>query len=153
MDGRPQAGPRPVEQTPGRAGARQISEADTAQLVAEVSAGREADELDVPSAETDAEISVRRRDDEDRFVALLGEWGVGTISHREIGSIHYRRQHDLLVIDWTYVEPEFRGRGIAEEFIADVLDDLRDTGERISVTCPVVSAFIAANPGYGDLVR
>lgn len=126
-----------------------ISDSDTAELVAEVSGSAD---LEIPSAETDIEISVHRRDAEDRFAAVLGEWKVGTISYREIGAIHYERRDDVLVIDWTFLEPEFRGRGIAADFIADVLDDLRDAGTHVSVTCQVVSAFIAANPEYADLV-
>jgi predicted GNAT family acetyltransferase len=127
-----------------------VSAADRAALIGEVS-GRRVDELELPSAEADMEISVRRRDEEDRFAAVLGRWGVETISYREIGSIHYDHRDEAIVIDWTYLEPEFRGRGIAADFIADVLDDLRAAGARISVTCEVVSAFIAANPQYADL--
>jgi predicted GNAT family acetyltransferase len=152
MNGQAAYGPGPVEQTDrAGSGAGKVSESDTAALIAEVS-GRGVGEVDLPSAETDVEISVRHRIDEDRFAAVLGEWGIGTISYREIGSIHYLHRDGVLVIDWTYLEPQFRGRGIATEFIADVLDDLRDTGSRIAVTCPVVSAFIAANPEYADQV-
>ena len=133
---------QPNESTP-------VSAADTAALVAEVSG---AVDLEIPSAETDVEISVHRRVDEDRFAAVLAEWQVSTIGQREIGFIHYGHRDDVLVIDETFLEPEFRGRGIAADFIADVLDDLRDAGTQISVTCQVVSAFIAANPEYADLV-
>ncbi|MBW9094989.1 N-acetyltransferase [Microbacterium jejuense] len=126
-----------------------VSASDTAALVAEVSG---AADLEIPSAETDVEISVHRREDEDRFAAVLAEWRIGTIGHREIGFIHYAHGDDVLVIDSTFLEPEFRGRGIAADFIADVLDDLRDAGTRVAVTCEVVSAFIAANPEYSDLV-
>jgi len=124
-------------------------ESDTAALVAEVSGVAD---LELPSAETDIEISVHRRDTDDRFAAVLAEWEVGTVDYREIGFVHYERRDDVLVIDWTFLEPEFRGRGIAADFIADVLDDLRDAGTRVAVTCPVVSAFIAANTDYADLV-
>jgi predicted GNAT family acetyltransferase len=152
MNGQAKEEPRPSVQTyRADSGSWQIPEADTAALVAEV-AGRRVDELEIPSAETDIEIAIRRRTDEDRFVAVLGEWRIGEISYREIGFIHYRPGDDVLEIDWTYLEPEFRGHGIAVDFIADVLDDLRDTGSRISVTCPVVSAFIDANPQFADLL-
>ena len=148
MKGQSKDEPRRVEQTAGTdVSAGRVSEADTAVLIAEVSSG-----VELPSAETDIEISVRRRADEDRFAAVLGEWATGAITYREIGSIHYGRRDGVLVIDWTYLEPEFRGRGIAADFIADVLDELRETESRISVTCKVVSAFIAANPQYADLV-
>jgi predicted GNAT family acetyltransferase len=152
MDGQPKDDRGVVEQTGrGVPPAGRVSDSDTAALVAEVS-GRGIDEVELPSADTDVEISVRRRDDEDRFAAVLGEWQVDTISYREIGSIHYGHHEDGLVIDWTYLDPEFRGRGIAADFIADVLDDLRDDGARVAVTCQVVSAFITAHPEYEDLL-
>ena len=52
----------------------------------------------------------------------------------------------------TTVAPEFRGRGIATDLIADALDDLRERGERITVLCPVVAAFMKGNSQYADLI-
>lgn len=52
----------------------------------------------------------------------------------------------------TNVVPEFRGRGIATELIADALDDIRERGRRVTVLCPVVAAFMEGNPQYADLI-
>ena len=67
-----------------------------------------------------------------------------------VGHQNLRGQSIMEFCD-LYVLPRFRGRGIATELIADALDDLRERGTRITVLCPVVSAFIANNPAYADL--
>lgn len=111
---------------------------DTAALI------REVEEVDTPSAETDEEIAVRRIDAEHRYVATLGD--------RVIATILYRREGATTVIESTSVAREFRGRGIAADFIADVLDDLRGTGVAITAECPVVVAFVRSSPEYADLL-
>ena len=93
--------------------------------------------------DSDAEIAVHRHDDRGVYAATLDD--------REIATVRYELDGDRLVLITTTVEPEFRGRGIATELIADALDDLRERGTRITVLCPVVSAFIANNPAYADL--
>lgn len=116
----------------------------TARLVDEVRADGVRD-VDLPSTDADQEVAVLHRVDEQRFVAVLGD--------REIATIVYRDEGGRYVISHTYVEPAFRGRGIAADFIADVLDDIRELGKSITPVCPVVAAFIASDSRYADLVR
>jgi len=117
-------------------------EEGTAALVDEVTKDALHD-VDTPSEDSDAEIAVHRHDDRGVYAATLDD--------REIATVRYELDGDRLVLITTTVEPEFRGRGIATELIADALDDLRERGTRITVLCPVVSAFIANNPAYADL--
>jgi hypothetical protein len=42
-------------------------------------------------------------------------------------------------------------RNVVDELIARVLDDIRETGKKITVICPVVGEFLARNPRYLDL--
>ena len=116
----------------------------TARLVDEVTSG-EVRDLDLPSTDADDEVAVLHRADEQRFVAMLGD--------REIAAMFYHDKGGRYVIYHTYVEPAFRGRGIAADFIADVLDDIREMGMPITPVCPVVAAFIASDSRYADLVR
>lgn len=111
---------------------------DTAELI------REIQEVDTPSAETDEEIAVRRIDAEHRYVAALGDRIIATVLFREEGA--------TTVIESTTVARAFRGRGLAADFIADVLDDLRETGTRIVSECPVVTAFAGTVPAYAGLL-
>jgi len=106
------------------------------------------DAIETPSAETDVEIAVHHLAGEQRFVAVLGEWEADGIHDREIGAIRYRvdSQNDVDVYS-TFVHPEFRGRGITVDFLADVLDALRATGRHVTESCPVAAAYVAANAG------
>lgn len=101
-------------------------------------------EVDTPSADAELDIEVHHRDDEHVYSATIGG--------RELASLRYDVVDDRIVVLTTSVVPEFRGRGIAADLIADALDDIRERGHRITVRCPVVAAFIAANPQYADLV-
>jgi uncharacterized protein len=100
--------------------------------------------VDRPSADADYEIEVHRLDDEHLYAA--------TIEGRRIASIRYDEVDGRVVLITTTVEPEFRGRGIATDLIADALDDIRERGQRVTVRCRVVAAFMAGNRQYSDLI-
>ncbi|MGY4856400.1 GNAT family N-acetyltransferase [Cryobacterium sp. AP23] len=113
----------------------------TAALVDEVLADAVRD-IDEPSADADAEIDVRR--DARAYVATMGD--------RELADVRFDEADGRVVILTTTVAPEFRGRGIATALIADALDDIRDRGQRVTVYCRVVAAFISGNPEYAGLI-
>lgn len=100
-------------------------------------------DVDTPSAETDEEVTVHR----------LGGRGVysATIAGREIASLLYREEPGLIVVLSTDVDPDFRGRGIAGDLIADALDDIRSRGMKVRAVCPVVAAFMASSVLFSDL--
>jgi len=114
----------------------------TAALIAEVAAGALRD-VDTPSAETDEEVSVHRLADRGVYSA--------TLAGREIATVLYREEPGLVVVLSTDVEPDFRGRGIAGDLIADALDDIRSRGMKVSAVCPVVAAFMASSVQFSDL--
>ena len=114
----------------------------TAALVDEVTADA-LRQVDQPSADADAEIEVHRLDDEHVYVA--------TLDGRELATLRYAEEDGRIVVLTTTVVPEFRGRGIATDLIADALDDIRERRMPLIVRCPVVAAFIAGNPQYADL--
>jgi predicted GNAT family acetyltransferase len=99
---------------------------------------------DRPSADADADIEVHRRDAEHVYAAVIE--GI------DVASLRFDEVEDRVVLVATSVVPGFRGRGIAANLIADVLDDLRDRGRPITVRCPAVAAFLRGNPEYADLV-
>jgi predicted GNAT family acetyltransferase len=115
----------------------------TVQLVDEVTADA-VRAVDRPSADAESEVEVHRRDDEHAYVAVID--GV------DVANIRYDEVDGRIVVLTTTVEPEFRGRGIATNLIADALDDLRARRMPLTVRCPVVTAFIASNAQYADLL-
>jgi len=100
--------------------------------------------VDRPSADADSELVVRR-DDEKRVWAA-------TVGGRDVADIRFDIVDGRIVIASTTVEPEFRGRGIADELIAYALDDVRDRGMHVTVYCPTVARFIAENGQFSDLI-
>lgn len=52
----------------------------------------------------------------------------------------------------TYIEPSFRGQGLATRLVRHVMDDLRAKGTTATNYCPVIDAFLDKHPEYGDLV-
>ena len=113
-------------------------------LVDEVAAAA-AHWFDGPSADAEREIEVHHDPARHAYFARIGEL--------EVGSVRYGEIDGRVVVLTTTVVPEFRGRGIAVELIADSLDDLRQRVGRISVTCPVVGAFMEANPQFADMLE
>lgn len=64
----------------------------------------------------------------------------------------YVPEGDRLVFTHTFVPPELRGRGIAEQLVRAALDDARQQGKRIVPQCSYVALFIRRNPEFKPLV-
>ncbi len=64
----------------------------------------------------------------------------------------YRRAGDVLTFAHTYVPPELRGRGVAQQLVRNALEDVRLQRLRIVPQCTYVAAFIKRNPEYQSLV-
>ena len=101
-------------------------------------------EVDRPSADAESEIEVHRIDDRHVYAA--------TIDGLEVANLRYDEVDGRVVVLTTTVVPEFRGRGIATDLIADALDDIRQRGRRVTVYCRVVAAFMNGNPQFADLI-
>jgi len=98
----------------------------------------------VPSIQTHSELRVRRDDNRQIYMA--------TIDGREVARIRYDTVDGRIVIVSTSVQPEFRGRGIANELISYALNDIRRLGMHVTVYCPTVARFIAENQQFSDLL-
>ncbi len=68
------------------------------------------------------------------------------------GALLYEREGPRLVLTHTAVQHRFQHQGIATALITAALDDIRTKGKKVTILCPLVSAFIAAHPDYADLV-
>lgn len=79
-----------------------------------------------------------------RWIAALGADAIGELTYRLVGG--------RIVLIKTWVDHSYRGKGVATEMVSRVLDEVRDTGKRITVICRVVGEFIARHPEYADLV-
>jgi predicted GNAT family acetyltransferase len=90
------------------------------------------------------EITVRDNVEAQVYDALIGD--------QVVGSIVYERSGQRLVFSHTIVEPEFRSRGIGTVLVTKALDDIRARGMTLTNYCEFVADFIAAHPGYANLI-
>lgn len=79
-----------------------------------------------------------------RWVATLGAEGIAELTYRFVGG--------RVVLLSTWVDHAYRNQRVATELVGRVLDDVRDSGKKITIICPVVGEFIARNPEYLDLI-
>jgi predicted GNAT family acetyltransferase len=79
-----------------------------------------------------------------RWIAALGAEAIGELTYRFVGG--------RVVLLSTWVNHAYRNHRVATELVARVLDEIRETGKKITIICPVVGEFIARNPQYLDLI-
>lgn len=78
------------------------------------------------------------------YKAIFGSEEIGYLSYRLVGG---------RVALWSAaVLPEYRDHGVAAELIAKALDDVRASGRKVTVICPIVRMVIDHHPQYEDLV-
>jgi predicted GNAT family acetyltransferase len=57
-----------------------------------------------------------------------------------------------MVLTHTFVPPELRGRGIAEQLVRTALNDARAAGNKVVPACSYVARFIERHREFQDLV-
>jgi len=103
-----------------------------------------ASEGELPSDDDDFEIAVRQVASDELFEA--------TIDGQRVAFVSYEMRGGVMVLMHTVVQPEFRGRGIADQLVADVLDDIRHQGIQVLVECPYVLAYLERHPEDRDVL-
>lgn len=74
------------------------------------------------------------------------------VGERLAGHADYDAQPDGIVLTHTEIDPEFRGRGLANRLAADTLDDIRRRHLRVTPRCPFMVWYLRQHPEYADLV-
>ena len=90
------------------------------------------------------EFEVQNDPEHGRWEAILNEDAIAELPYRFVGG--------RVVLVSTWVSEPYRSQGIATELIARVLDEVRSSGKKITIICPVVGEFIARNRQYESLV-
>lgn len=72
---------------------------------------------------------------------------------RIAGEINYRiLAPNLVAIDHTGTEPDFRGQGLAGKLTKFALDELRGRAMKVVPNCPFTANFIENDADYADLL-
>jgi uncharacterized protein len=66
--------------------------------------------------------------------------------------MNYRVTGGVISLDHTETPPQARGRGIASQLTAGVLDIVRKRGLKIIPRCPFVRAYLEEHPEFSDLM-
>lgn len=88
-------------------------------------------------------VTVRHDEAARRFVADID----GHLAHAD-----YELDGDRMVFTHTFVPPELRGRGLAEQLIRPALAHARAHHLRVIPACSYVASFIGRHPEFRDLL-
>lgn len=75
---------------------------------------------------------------------LAGAGGTAELTWKAMGP--------LRIADHTFVPPEMRGRGIAEQLVEALVADARSDGFKIVPRCSYVAALFRRHPEWSDLL-
>lgn len=102
------------------------------------------DQTGPSEVESSWELDVINDTEHGRWIATLGADAIAELTYRFVGG--------RVVLLNTWVDPAFRQNRVATELVARVLDEIRESGKKITIICPVVGVFISRNPEYLDLI-
>jgi len=67
-------------------------------------------------------------------------------------TLNYRAADGVMTLMHTETPLQARGRGIASQLVAGVLQTARARGLKVLPQCPFVRAYLAKHPEFGDLL-
>ncbi|HEX4430214.1 MAG TPA: GNAT family N-acetyltransferase [Frankiaceae bacterium] len=77
----------------------------------------------------------------DRFYELR-------VDGESAGLMVYELAGSRRIFTHTFIKEGYGGRGLSKRLMRDALDDLRAQHLKVTVLCPILEGFIAANPEY-----
>ena len=87
------------------------------------------------------------KEEKNRFVLLNDE-------AKEIGEMTWSDAGpDIMIIDHTFVEPEYRGQKLAEKLVLNGVELARREGKKIIPLCPYAKKEFERKPEYHDVLR
>ncbi len=98
-------------------------------------------------AEAESEIQLERQGSRGRYVMPLPE----EPQPAELTFLEAAPGH--IVIDYSWVPPRRRGRGVALKLIKRAVADARANGDRITPTCGYVAAEFRHHPEWADVLK
>jgi len=91
-----------------------------------------------------AQVSIVDNLDATRYEVLLG----GEVA----GHVDYRRGPGNINFLSTEIRQGYEGRGLAGRLASTALDDARERGVRVTLSCPFMSGYVERHPEYADLI-
>lgn len=89
-------------------------------------------------------MEIIRNSDQNRFELLH--------DHESIGTLTYSYSGERTVLERIEIDGRFSGQGLAGDFTAALLGQMRDNGEVVVPECPYVRGWILRHPQWRDVV-
>ncbi|PSR56516.1 N-acetyltransferase [Adhaeribacter arboris] len=71
----------------------------------------------------------------------------------EEAELTYTYPEDTVMdLDYTYIPPAARNKGLADQLVKAGLDFARESNFQVIPSCPVVEAYVKRHPEYHDIV-
>lgn len=88
------------------------------------------------------------------FVEEANRFAIKTDDGREAGEITWSSAgDDLIIVDHTFVDPEFRGNQLAQQLVHHVAEKARRDGQKILPLCPFAKKEFTEKSEYADVWR
>jgi uncharacterized protein len=94
---------------------------------------------------TTSEVTLRDNDAKHRYELLL--------DGKRAGELVYHRSNGVVTLIHTEIAPKLKGRGLGDQLVAGVLDEIRQRDLLIVPLCPFVQAYLGRHPEDADLVE
>ncbi|MEP9387630.1 GNAT family N-acetyltransferase [Mesorhizobium sp. KR9-304] len=94
----------------------------------------------------DQEISIERQNGRGSYLLPLPDGGAARLTFVETGPDH-------IAIDYSFVPPQYRGRGVALKLVKKAVDDARDKSFKITPLCGYVVAEFRRHPEWSDVLQ
>ena len=65
----------------------------------------------------------------------------------EVAEVTFPQRDDVYVINHTYVDDRFRGKGIASELVRRAVEEIERRGGHVEATCSYAQLWLARNRG------
>ena len=94
----------------------------------------------------DAGITLERNGRQGRYLLPLPDSQPAQLTFVETGP-------DRIAIDYSFVPPKYRGRGVARKLIVKAVEDARAKGHKITPHCGYVAAEFRHHPQWADVLE
>jgi len=93
-----------------------------------------------------AEITLERNGRHGRYLLALPDSQPARLTFVETRPNH-------IAIDYSFVPPQYRGRGVARQLIVRAVEDARANGHKITPLCGYVAAEFRHHPEWADVLE
>jgi predicted GNAT family acetyltransferase len=97
-------------------------------------------------SESSSDIRLERRGHRGRYVLDMPNGEPAELTFVESGAGH-------IIVDHTWVPPQYRGRGVAERLVTKVVEDAREAGISITPLCRFVATEFRRHKDWADVLK